>query len=48
MAAQYPSMRLRFRGHAASLNALVQAFRDHPKQELSASQLAEASNRLAK
>ena len=41
MASQYPSMRLRFRGHAASLNTLVQTFRDHPQQALGASQLAE-------
>jgi len=43
--ASVPITRLRFRGRAGTLNALVQVFRDHPKQSLTVAAAAEFSQR---
>lgn len=41
--ASVPITRLRFRGRAATLNAICQAFHDRPQQSLSASDVATAT-----
>jgi tRNA U34 5-methylaminomethyl-2-thiouridine-forming methyltransferase MnmC len=37
--------RLRFRGHTNTLNALCQAFHDHPHQAMTVAELAESTGR---
>jgi len=43
--ASIPITRFRFRGHADTLNALCQCFRDHGREALTAAQLAELTGR---
>jgi hypothetical protein len=43
--ASVPITRLRFRGHADTLNALCQSFHDHPRQALTAADLVEFTGR---
>ncbi len=40
-----PITRLRFRGHAETLNALCRCLQEHPKQALTAAQLADFTDR---
>jgi hypothetical protein len=40
-----PITRLRFRGHADTLNALCRCLQEHPKQALTAAQLADFTER---
>jgi hypothetical protein len=40
-----PITRLRFRGHAETLNAICRCLQEHPKQALTAAQLADFTDR---